>query len=75
MATAQRTYIVSSKAGDRLVVATNQSQAIRHVVSQEYKARSADGMEVATLMERGIKLERASSSPETKDMFGEEQGA
>ena len=75
MATAQRTYIVTSKSGDRFVVATSQSQAIRHVVAQDYKARAADGMEVANLMERGIKLERASSSPETKDMFGEEQGA
>jgi len=75
MATVQRTYIVTSKTGQRLVVAASQAQAIRHVVAQDYQAVAADGMQVAVLMEVGIKLEWASVSPENKDMFGDEQGA
>lgn len=75
MATVQRTYIVTSKAGQRLVVAASQAQAIRHVVAQDYQAAAADGIQVAELMESGIKLERASISPENKDMFGDEHGA
>jgi hypothetical protein len=73
MATAQRTYIVTSTQGKRLVVASSQAQAIRHVVAQDYQAESADGLQVAEMMSAGIKLERASVSPENKDLFAGEQ--
>lgn len=75
MATAKRTYLVSGVDGQYLVIAANRSQAIHHVVSKKYHAVVADGIMVATLMDSGVKIERASNSPETKDMFGEEQGA
>lgn len=59
MATAQRTYVVSSDREQRLVIATSQAQAIRHVVSRTYHAAPADGITVAELLEAGVTVERA----------------
>lgn len=75
MAAAQRTYLVTGNGAQRIVIASNQAQAIRHVVAQDYKAEVADGLQVAKLTAQGVTVEQASGSPETKDMFGPDQGA
>lgn len=75
MATAQRTYLVTGNGQQRIVIATNQAQAIRHVVAQEYRAEVADGIKVAELIASGLTVERASASPENKELFGEDLGA
>ncbi len=75
MATAQRTYLVTGNGTQRIVIASNQAQAIRHVVAQDYKAEVADGLQVAKLTAAGVPVEQANASPETKDMFGPDQGA
>lgn len=75
MATAQRTYLVTGNGQQRIVIASNQAQAIRHVVAQDYKAEVVDGLQVVKLTAQGITVEQANGSPKTKDMFGPDQGA
>lgn len=69
MATVQRTYLVTGNGGQRIVIAPNQAQAIRHVVAQEYKAEVADGLQVARLTVAGVQVEQASG------LFGPDIGA
>lgn len=73
----KRTYVVVGQDEQRLVIASNKSQAIHHVVSKKYHAVAADGMMVAGLMDVGVKVEYASSvtESETQDMFKEEKTA
>lgn len=75
MATAQRTYLVTGNGAQRIVIASNQAQAIRHVVAQEYKAEVADGLQVAMLTAQGITVEHAKVNPENKELFGDDLGA
>lgn len=75
MATAQRTYLVTGNGTQRIVIASNQAQAIRHVVAQEYKAEVADGLQVATLTAAGVKVEQAKANPENQELFGADLGA
>ena len=75
MATAQRTYLVTGNGQQRIVIASNQAQAIRHVVAQEYKAEVADGLQVAKLTAAGVLVEQARINPENKELFGDDLGA
>lgn len=75
MATAQRTYLVTGNGQQRIVIASNQAQAIRHVVDQEYKAEVADGLQVAKLTAAGVPVEQARINPENKELFGDDLGA
>lgn len=55
-----RTYSVTPTEGpSRLVEATNQAQALRHVAKDTFTVKIAGGMEVARLMSSGVKLEQA----------------
>ena len=65
MATATRIYGVS-KAGAfvSLVRASNPSQAIRHVVANEYEAVVADQDHLVTLIGKGMKVETAKKDEE-----------
>lgn len=57
-----RIYCVLKKDGTkRLVEAASQSQAIRHVVTPEYRAEIASPKTVAFLMQEGLKIETAVS--------------
>ena len=75
MATAQRTYLVTGNGVQRIVIASNQAQAIRHVVAQDYKAEVADGVQVAAMIAMGTRVEHAKSNPENKELFGDDLGA
>lgn len=60
--TATRTYIVTPvdpSMEPRLVEATSQAQALRHVALDTLGVKVAGGMEVARLMSAGAKLEKA----------------
>lgn len=55
-----RIYCVIAKDGtQRLVEATSQNQAIRHVVTPDYRATIASPKTVAHLLQQGLKLEAA----------------
>jgi len=60
-----RIYVVSNKAPEghpksfRLVDATSQAQAIRHVAADEYECHVAQTKELAILMNNGVKIETA----------------
>jgi hypothetical protein len=62
---AQRIYIVSDNdtTGARLVKATSQAQAIRHVAESRYNVEVASAMDVADMMVSGITVENASAKP------------
>lgn len=75
MAAAQRTYLVTGNGTQRIVIASNQAQAIRHVVAQDYKAEVADGLQVARLTAQGVTVEQAKANPENKELFGDDLGA
>ena len=75
MAAAQRTYLVTGNGTQRIVIASNQAQAIRHVVAQDYKAEVADGLQVAKLTAQGVTVEQARINPENKELFGDDLGA
>lgn len=75
MAAAQRTYLVTGNGTQRIVIASNQAQAIRHVVAQDYKAEVADGLQVARLTAQGVAVEQAKANPENKELFGDDLGA
>lgn len=75
MATAQRTYLVTGNGQQRIVIATSQAQAIRHVVAQDYKAEVADGLQVAKLTATGVAVEQAKTNPENQELFGADLGA
>lgn len=59
--TPSRLYIVENgdASGKRLVDAQTPSQAIRHVVGDKYKARTATPREAAELTASGVKIESA----------------
>lgn len=60
--TATRTYVVTpvdSSIEPRLVEATSQAQALRHVALDTLGVKVAGGIEVARLMESGVQLEKA----------------
>ncbi len=60
MTTATRTYLVKPAEGKaRLVEATNQAQALRHVAKDTFTVTVASGLETAKAMEAGAKLEQA----------------
>lgn len=68
MAVKRRIYVVSKKNADplagRLVDASSQAQAIRHVVGDEYQATIASTRGVANLIELGVKIETAGADNE-----------
>jgi hypothetical protein len=66
--TAQRIYIVRDKANGipRLVQATSQAQAMRHVAEDRLSVEVASAMDVARYMGSGIKFEHAGEKPAEK---------
>ncbi len=64
MTTPIRPYVVTSRltGAQRLVRATNQSQAIRYAVRSDYACTPASADDVIALMGRGIKPEDATDS-------------
>ena len=64
MATEQRIYKVTSNDKAYLVQAISQAQALRHIAGRMYQVEVAKPIDVATLMNSGIKLEVASVIPE-----------
>jgi len=60
-----RIYVVQSKATPRLhrlVDATSQAQAIRHVAQDEYHCQVATTKDLAALMREGVQVETANPS-------------
>lgn len=59
----KRIYIVEAKGSQgpqsRLVDASTQAQAIRHVVGATFEARVASAREVAEMVQAGLKVEAA----------------
>lgn len=62
----QRIYTVKNKADgtSRLVMATNPSQALRHVAHAQYDVKAATATQVAELMSAGAKVETVSTTTE-----------
>lgn len=58
-----RIYIVTSGNTEKLVKATNQAQALRHVARTTYAVRAATVIEVAEKMGVGAKVEDATAEP------------
>lgn len=69
-----RIYTVTEKGSDkvRLVEASSQSQAIRHVVADRFEATAASGKDVAAAMQAGVKLETAGADP--TDLVSQAEG-
>jgi hypothetical protein len=61
-----RIYTVTEKGYSipRLVEASSQSQAIRHVVADRFEAAAASGKDVAAAMQAGAMVETAGVDPE-----------
>lgn len=51
-----RIYRVTSQHGDKLVRATSQAQAIRHVVATDYTAKVATQDDILSMVESGCKV-------------------
>lgn len=75
MALAQRTYLVTGNGQQRIVIASSQAQAIRHVVAKQYTAEVADGVQVAKLTGLGIEVEYAGGQVVDAEIFGDDLGA
>lgn len=60
----QRIYTVNNKTDgtSRLVMATNPSQALRHVAHAQYDVKAASATDVAALMGAGTKVETVSTT-------------
>lgn len=59
----QRIYVVHHKhsKASKLIRATNQSQAVRHVTEDEYDCRVAQQDDLVRLVAEGVKVENAGS--------------
>lgn len=60
----QRIYLVSNGKDARLVRASNQAQAVRHVVRNTFTASVASQDELVDALGKGIKVEDASEDGE-----------
>lgn len=65
---ATRIYIVTRKGSTtkRLVEATSQAQALRHVAFDEFSVQNASAKEVATTMGEGVHVEDANAPIEAE---------
>jgi hypothetical protein len=63
MTTPKRLYIVSHGDQKRLVKATSQSAAVNHVARGQIKAEIAKPLDIAELMQSGVKVEDTEPSP------------
>lgn len=65
MSTTQRIYLVTKRGGNkRLVKAINQAQAYRHVARTDFDVTAANKIEIADMMQAGVKVEEANADPE-----------
>lgn len=60
----KRIYRVISANGDKLVRASSQAQAIRHVVTNTYTAKVATQDDLISMLESGMKVDDASADGE-----------
>lgn len=65
----QRIYSVSQSGGStRLVLATNHSQALRHVANDVFFVKTANAIDVAKLVASGVTVEQIKADPHTMDL-------
>lgn len=57
----------------RLVKATNQAQALRHVARDRFDVRVASALEVADLMASGVKVQDATRDDPQQDLIEQAQ--
>lgn len=60
----ERIYVVSGGEKERLVLAKSQAAAVRFCVKDIYQARAVGAVVVASLMESGVVVERATEQGE-----------
>lgn len=70
----RRPYLVheAGNSTPRLVNATSQAAAIRHVVGSRFKAEAASASDVIQVMVTGVKPEEAGADP--SDLVGQAEG-
>jgi hypothetical protein len=68
MATITRPYLITSKTGEkRLVRASNQAQALRHVAQGEFNVTTPTADQVLQLLQQGLQPETASTGNDSTD--------